>query len=125
MGKYGCGPFKIHKKKVFALSRVITKVFLLCDTNASKMGKNFVSSAERKSCKCQLKCQLNRVSPAGLDIGYVPAGPAAFFRWSGQFGPQQLIFYWPAVFFILFIIIIFFYIYILFFLFFFRITIHI
>ena len=29
----------------------------------------------------------------GLDIGYVPAGPDAFFRW---FGPQQLIFYWPA-----------------------------
>ena len=29
---------------------------------------------------------------AGLDIGYVPAGPDAFFRWSGQFGPQQLIF---------------------------------
>ena len=80
MGKCGCGPFKIHKKKVFALLRVITKVFLLCDTNASKMGRNFVSSAERKSCnadtkssivkecritkkKCQLKCQLNRVSP--------------------------------------------------------------
>ena len=59
MGKCGCGPFKIHKKKVFALLRVITKVFLLCDTNASKMGRNFVSSAERKSCKCQL----NRVSP--------------------------------------------------------------
>ena len=38
MGKCGCGPFKIHKKKVFALLRVITKVFLLCDTNASKMG---------------------------------------------------------------------------------------
>ena len=63
MGKCGCGPFKIHKKKVFALLRVITKVFLLCDTNALKMGRNFVPSAERKSCKCQLKCQLNRVSP--------------------------------------------------------------
>ena len=63
MGKCGCSPFKIHKKKVFALLRVVTKVFLLCDTNASKMGRNFVSSAERKSCKCQLKCQLNRVSP--------------------------------------------------------------
>ena len=56
MGKCGCGPFKIHKKKVFALLRVIAKVFLLCDTNASKMGRNFVPSAERKSCKCQLKC---------------------------------------------------------------------
>ena len=63
MGKCGCGPLKIHKKKVFALLRVITKNVLLCDTNASKMGINFVSSAERKSCKCQLKCQLNRVSP--------------------------------------------------------------
>ena len=41
MGKCGCGPFKIHKKKVFALLRdIITKVFLLCDTNASKMGRS-------------------------------------------------------------------------------------
>ena len=32
------------------------------------------------------------INVAGLDIGYVPAGPDAFFRWSGQFGPQQLIF---------------------------------
>ena len=31
MGKCGCGPFKIHKKKVIALLRVITKVFLLRD----------------------------------------------------------------------------------------------
>ena len=63
MGKCGCGSFKIHKNKVIALLRVITKVFLLCDTNVSKMGRNVVSSGERKSCKCQLKCQLNRVSP--------------------------------------------------------------
>ena len=33
---------------------------------------------------------------AGLDIGYVPAGPRAFYRLSGQFGPQQFIFCWPA-----------------------------
>ena len=39
---------------------------------------------------------LLRKTHTGLDIGYVPAGPDAFFRWSGQFGPQQLIFYWPA-----------------------------
>ena len=32
---------------------------------------------------------------SGLDIGYVPAGPHAFFRSSGQFGPQQLILCWP------------------------------
>ena len=32
----------------------------------------------------------------GLDIGYVPAGPNAFFRSSGQFGPQQFILCWPA-----------------------------
>ena len=63
MGNCGCGPFKIHKKKIIALLRVITKVFLLCDTNVSKIGRNLVSSAERKSCKCQWKCQLNRVSP--------------------------------------------------------------
>ena len=33
---------------------------------------------------------------AGLDIGYVPAGSDAFFRSSGQFGPQQLNLCWPA-----------------------------
>ena len=33
---------------------------------------------------------------SGLDIGYVPAGPHAFFRSSGQFGPQQFILCWPA-----------------------------
>ena len=48
MGKCGCGPFKIHKKKVIALLCVIAKVFLLCDTNVSKMGRNFVSSARKK-----------------------------------------------------------------------------
>ena len=32
---------------------------------------------------------------SGLDIGYVPAGPHAFLRLSGQFGPLQLIFHWP------------------------------
>ena len=61
---------------------------------------------------------------AGLDIGYVPAGPDAFLRWSGQFGPQQLIIYWPAgPVDIFFIFLLFFLIFI--FLFFFRITIHI
>ena len=49
MGKCGCGPFKIHKKKVIALLRVITKVFLLRDTNVSKMGRNLVFSAERNA----------------------------------------------------------------------------
>ena len=32
---------------------------------------------------------------SGLDIGYVPAGPNAFLRLSGQFGPPQFIFHWP------------------------------
>ena len=32
---------------------------------------------------------------AGLDIGYVPAGPNAFLRLSGQFGPPLFIFHWP------------------------------
>ena len=31
----------------------------------------------------------------GLDIGYVHAGPNAFLRLSGQFGPPQFIFHWP------------------------------
>ena len=48
MGKCGCGPFKIHKKKVFALLRVITKVFLLCDTNASNMGKKLCVQCRKK-----------------------------------------------------------------------------
>ena len=39
------------------------QVFLLRDSNVSKTGRNFVSSSERKSCKCQWKCQLNRGSP--------------------------------------------------------------
>ena len=44
-----------------------------------------------------MKVEINLiVLYSGLDIGYVPAGPDAFLRWSGQFGPQQLIFYWPA-----------------------------
>ena len=43
---------------------------------------------------------------AGLDIGYVPAGPDAFFRWSGQFGPQQLIFdFFSNIFFFFFFLI--------------------
>ena len=62
----------------------------------------------------------DRGVPAGLDIGYVPAGPDAFFRWSGQFGPQQLIFSWPAG-----PVDFFFYFFFLFFFIFFRITIHI
>ena len=37
-----------------------------------------------------------RGGEAGLDIGYVPAGPHAFFRSSGQFRPQQFILCWPA-----------------------------
>ena len=32
----------------------------------------------------------------GLDIGYVPADSHAFLRLSGQFGPPQFIFRWPA-----------------------------
>ena len=30
---------------------------------------------------------------AGLDIGYVPAGPHAFLRLSGQFGPPPVFFF--------------------------------
>ena len=38
----------------------------------------------------------DNVPEPGFDIGYVPAGPRAFFRLSGQFGPRQFIFCWPA-----------------------------
>ena len=39
---------------------------------------------------------ISQLARRNRKIGYVPAGPYAFFRWSGQFGPQQLILYWPA-----------------------------
>ena len=47
MVKCGCGPFKIHKKKVIALLRVITKVFLLRDTN--------VENGKKLSVQCRKK----------------------------------------------------------------------
>ena len=37
---------------------------------------------------------------AGLDIGYVPAGPHAFLRLSGQFGPPQFMFHFFFFFFL-------------------------
>ena len=44
---------------------VLSQKFFYCVTpmSHSKTGRNYVSSAERKSCKCQGKCQLNRASP--------------------------------------------------------------
>ena len=39
-------------------------------------------------------CRSQNNSSAGLDIGYVPAGPHAFLRLSGQFGPPQFTFHW-------------------------------
>ena len=39
--------------------------------------------------------ELQPVRSTGLDIGYVPAGPHAFLRLSGQFGPPQFIYHWP------------------------------
>ena len=50
-----------------------------------------------RSTKSELLAMRNQINKSsGLDIGYVPAGPHAFFRSSGQFGPQQLILWWPA-----------------------------
>ena len=43
MGKCGCGPFNYTKRKYLHCYVLSQKVFLLCDTNASKMGRNFVS----------------------------------------------------------------------------------
>ena len=95
--------------------------------------KNEIDSQELQKVlnslmKWEYDWQMNFNPKTGLDIGYVPAGPDAFLRWSGQFGPQQLIFYWPAGPVDLFFYFLFFYYYFfLFFLFFyfFRITIHI
>ena len=54
-------------------------------------------------CSVFLLQLLHLLCSPGLDIGYVPAGPDAFFRWSGQFGPQQLIFYGPVDFYFIFL----------------------
>ena len=45
---------------------------------------------------CAPTGERNPFTRSGLDICYVPAGPRAFFRLSGQFGPQQFMFCWPA-----------------------------
>ena len=56
---------KYKKRQVIVSLRVITKVFLLRHSNVSleNRKKPLTSSAERKSCKCQVKCKLNRASP--------------------------------------------------------------
>ena len=58
MGKCGCGPFK----KVFALLRVITKVFLLCDTNASKMGKKLCVQCRKKIMQMPVEQSISSTS---------------------------------------------------------------
>ena len=74
MGKCG-GPFKIHKKKVFALLRVITKVFLLCDTNASKMGKKLCVQCRKKIMQMPVEMPVEQSSPQHK---HWPTGPAHF-----------------------------------------------
>ena len=49
----------------------------------------------REGCLFQAIIVHGKKDNSGLDIGYVPAGPHAFLRLSGQFGPPQLIFHWP------------------------------
>ena len=61
--------------------------------NESRTGVKYGNDGDAEK-KLNLEC-LTR-DHAGLDIGYVPAGPHAFFRSSGQFGPQQFILCWPA-----------------------------
>ena len=48
MGKCGCGPFKIHKKKVFALLRVITKVFY-CVTQMPRKWEETLCPASKEN----------------------------------------------------------------------------
>ena len=59
------------------------------------LGLIILGTLSRYYCAHSITPCFNR-SVAGLDIGYVPAGPRAFFWLSGQFGPQQFIFCWPA-----------------------------
>ena len=49
MGKCGCGPFKIHKKKVFALLRVILKHSVALCT-AARYGAN-IRKTLLESCR--------------------------------------------------------------------------
>ena len=46
------------------------------------------------ACECNNNTVIQQ-ELSGIDIGYVPAGPHAFLRLSGQFGPPQFIFHWP------------------------------
>ena len=48
MSKCGCGPFKIHKKKVIALLRVITKVFY-CATPMSRKREETVCPVPKEN----------------------------------------------------------------------------
>ena len=66
MSKCCCDLFKKHKKTSnYKCRYVLSQTFFYCVTpmSHSKTGRNYVFSAERKSCKCQGKCQLNRASP--------------------------------------------------------------
>ena len=59
--------------------------------------RHAVSKTQQLVHTCQSSTfTVRRYGASGLDIGYVPAGPHAFFRSSGQFGPQQFILCWPA-----------------------------
>ena len=66
MSKCCCDLFKKYKKTSnYKCRYVLSQTFFYCVTPMSHSitGRNYVSSAERKSCKCQGKCQLNRASP--------------------------------------------------------------
>ena len=67
MSKCCCDLFKIHKKTSNCVVTCYHKSFstasLQCLTRKREETMCPLSSAERKSCKCQGKCQLNRSSP--------------------------------------------------------------
>ena len=65
ISKCYCDLFKIQKKTsncvVTCYHKSVSTPSLQCLTR--KWEETIVSSAERKSCKCHVKCKLNRASP--------------------------------------------------------------
>ena len=81
---------KVSCKKL----KIILKIFFLGKQHFSRTFPQTNFPKTYNDCKTVAACQYYYES--GLDIGYVPAGLDAFFRWSGQSGPQQFILWWPV-----------------------------
>ena len=64
MSKCCCDLFKIHKKTSNCVITCYHKSFSTASLQClTRKGEETMSNAERKSCKCQVKCKLNKASP--------------------------------------------------------------